>query len=151
MAEPHHRPVDTSTAEFIPPPATKGPDHSPRGDLSEFERAQLRQVTAQAGALAADVVQWHRESGAVIDGNLERNLCLGLGVAALGALIMQILAWTRLLAPQELPPATLRTAREIIEGQDPVAEPAVLDGRAVALLRRAQAIKAKARSISRHW
>ncbi|EME68646.1 hypothetical protein H261_17418 [Paramagnetospirillum caucaseum] len=151
MGEPHQHLTDVATAGFTPGTAKPGPDRMPRSFLSEFERAQVQRIAEEGGALAAAVVRWHREQNAANHGNLEQHLSHGLGVAALGALVMQLLAWTRLVEPAGAPPATLRAAREIIDAADPEAEPAALDTQARSLLIHAMEIKAKARRISRLW
>lgn len=124
---------------------------APRAILSEFEQAQIRRIAEQGAALAAHVVHWHRDQSRVHGHFPQSQMSHGLAVAALGAVIMQILAWVRLLEPADVSPTTLRTAREIIGGTDPEAEPASIDTQARALLIHALDIKAKARRISRHW
>ncbi|WP_148207351.1 hypothetical protein [Paramagnetospirillum magneticum] len=151
MAAPHVRLMDVSAAGFTPRRAGRGPDRTPRQTLSEFERAQVCRIAAEGAALAADVVRWHSDSKDAFHGDLELHLSHGLGVAALGALVMEILAWTRLLEPPDVPPTTLRTAREVIESQDPTVDPSVLDYHARAMLQQALTIKAKARQVSRLW
>jgi hypothetical protein len=124
---------------------------APRTALSEFERAQIRRIAEEGAALAASIVRWHRDQSRDHGQFPLSQMSHGLAVAALGALIMQILAWVRLLEPADVSPATLRTAREVIDGADPEAEPASIDTQARALLLHALDIKAKARRLSRHW
>lgn len=151
MSAPRSRLMDVTSAGFTPRTVAPEPDLSRRWTLSEFEYAQARRIAAEGGALAAEVVQWHSDAKDVFAGDLERHLAHGLGVAALGALIMQILAWTRLLEEPDAAPSTLRAARDVIEGADPVLDPSILDCYARGLLHRAQAIKARARQMSRLW
>ncbi len=144
--------VDVATTGYIPSENAAGPDSMPRTILSEFERAQIGKIAAEGARLATDVVRWHRLwRDAALDCDLELRLSHGLGVAALGALIMQIRTWVRLLEEAELPTATLRSAREIIGGPDPAADPEMLDWHARSMLRRAADIKARAQQISRLW
>lgn len=151
MADPGQRLVEVGTGGFLPGIAAPEPDRTPRSTLSEFERAQVQRIAEEGAALAAAVVLWHREHGALHGGNVGRRLSHGLGVAALGALIMQILSWTRLVEPADVLPATLRTAREVIDAPDPEVETAALDLQARGMLIHALDIKAKARRISRLW
>jgi hypothetical protein len=152
MAETRRILVDVASSSFTPAEDAAGPDSMPRTALSEFERAQIRKVAAEGAILASQVVQWHRLwREASLDHDLELRLSHGLGVAALGALIMQIRTWVRLLEESELPAGTLCSARDVIDGPDPAADPAALDWHARAMLRRAIGIKARARRISRLW
>ncbi|KIM00303.1 hypothetical protein CCC_03091 [Paramagnetospirillum magnetotacticum MS-1] len=151
MAVPHHDLAETSGSGTAPCQATSIPSRAPSGILSEFEAAQIRKVAQAGAALAADVVQWHRDIQADAAKSLELQLSHGMGLAVIGAVVMQILAWTRLLEPWSVPPSTLRAAREIMEGATPEADLARLDYRAQALLQRAFAIKAQARRVSRLW
>lgn len=136
-----------------PPPDIPGSgrDAAPRATLSEFERAQIRRIAEEGSALAASVVGWHQTQSRAHGQFPQSRLSHGLAVAALGAVIMQILAWVRLVEPADTPPATLRAARQVIEGADPEAEPSVLETQARALLIHALDVKAKARRISRRW
>ena len=143
--------MDISSVEFAFETASTGPDVIPRSTLSEFERAQAQRIAEEGAALAAAVIQWHREQNALANRDMNQRLAHGLGVAALGALVMQILAWIRLVEPSELPPSTLRAAREIIDTPDPEAELTALETQARDLLIQALEIKAKARRISRLW
>lgn len=124
---------------------------SPYATPSEFERVQIRRIAEEGAALAANIVQWHMERNRVHARSSLSQVSHGLAVAALGAVIMQILAWVRLVEPSGISPATLRSAREVIDGADPEAEPAALDTQARALLIHALDVKAKARRISRNW
>jgi hypothetical protein len=124
---------------------------TPPDTLSEFERVRARRIAEEGAALAAAVVRWHRDERINHAGDMERQLSHGLGVAALGALIMQILAWVRLMEPADLPPDTLRAARETISTPDPEAEPAALCAQARAMLVWGLDIKDKARRLSRNW
>lgn len=119
--------------------------------LSEFERVRVRRIAEEGAALAAAVVRWHQDERINHAGDMERQLTHGLGVAALGALIMQILAWVRLMEPADLPSDTLRTAREVIATPDPEAEPAMLCAQARAMLIWGLDVKDKARRLSRNW
>lgn len=143
--------MDVTTAGFTPAMAAAGPDRAPRSTLSEFERAQVQRIAEEGAALASAVVLWHREQGAIPGRTVEQRLSHGLGVAALGAMVMQLLAWIRLVESEDADAATLRNAREVVETADPEAEPAALDTRARVLLVRAAAVKAKARRVSRLW
>jgi len=151
MADPGQRLVEVGAGGFQPGITMPGSDRTPRNTLSEFERAQVQRIAEEGAALAAAVVLWHREQSILLGNNMEARLSHGLGVAALGALILQILSWTRLVEPADVPPATLGTAREVIDGPDPEAEPAALSTQARGMLIHAQDIKAKARRISRLW
>ncbi|ARJ67901.1 hypothetical protein WV31_20740 [Magnetospirillum sp. ME-1] len=142
---------DATGAANPPDSPDAGPGPSPRPPLSEFERAQIRRIAEQGAALAAAIVQWHRDQSRAHSQSIEGRISHGLAVAALGALIMQILAWVRLVEPADIPPATLRSARDVIFGADPEAEPTALDTQARALLIHALDVKAKARLVSRHW
>jgi hypothetical protein len=144
--------MDIASTGYTPSEKVAGPDRMPRTSLSEFERAQIGKIAAEGAVLAADVVLWHRLwRAAAMERDLELRLSHGLGVAALGALIMQIRTWIRLLEGPEPPASTLRSAREIIDGPDPTADPLALDWHARSMLRRASGIKARARHISRLW
>ncbi|WP_231920575.1 hypothetical protein [Magnetospirillum sp. XM-1] len=124
---------------------------APRTTLSEFERAQVRGIAEEGAALAATIVRWHKDQNRAHGHSPQDRMSHGLAVAALGAVIMQILAWVRLVEPADASPATLRNAREVIGGADPEAEPTAIDTQARALLIHALGVKAKARRISRHW
>jgi hypothetical protein len=143
--------MDVSSAGFTFGTVNTGPDVTPRSTLSEFERAQTQRITEEGAILAAAVIRWHREQSAIANRTMSQHLAHGLGVAALGALVMQILAWSRLVEPAELPPDTLRVARDVIETPDPEPESSVLETQARGLLIHALEIKAKARRISRLW
>jgi hypothetical protein len=151
MADPGQHLSEVGAGGFTPSIAAPGPGRTARCILSEFERAQVRRIAEEGAALAAAVVLWHREYSAMRRDDLDLRLSHGLGVAALGALIMQILSWTRLVEPLDVPADTLRSAREVIDSPDPEAEPAALDTRARGMLIHAMGIKAKARRISRLW
>lgn len=151
MGEPRHYLRDVTGMAAPPGIPDAGIGTAPRTILSEFERAQIRGIAEQGAALAANVVHWHRDQNRAHGHLPQSQMSHGLAVAALGAVIMQILAWVRLLEPADVSPATLRTAREVIGGADPEAEPASIDTQARALLIHALDVKAKARRISRHW
>lgn len=151
MSAPRSRLMDVTSAGFIPRAAATEPDLGRRWALSEFEYAQARRIAAEGAVLAAEVVHWHSDAKDAFAGDLERHLAHGLGVAALGALIMQILAWTRLLEEPEARPSTLTAAREVIESADPALDSSILDCYARGLLHRALAIKTRARQMSRLW
>lgn len=124
---------------------------TPSDTLSEFERARVRRIAEEGSALADAVVRWHHEQQTAIAGDVERQLSHGLGVAALGATVMQILAWVRLMEPAELSPETLRMARETASTPAPEVEPAALCAQARAMLVWSLDIKDKARRLSRNW
>ena len=143
--------MDIADTGFTPGLVVPGPDHTPRHTLSEFDRAQVRRIAKEGAVLASAVVLWHREQSTTPGRSIEMRLSHGLGVAALGALVMQLLAWARLVEPMDTEAAALRNAREVIETADPEVHPAALDTQARALLTQAKAIKIKARRISRLW
>lgn len=151
MGDPRRCLIDVSSAGFTPAGDILPPDLSPRQELSEFERAQVRRIAGTGADLASDTVLWHRDGEFYRLQDLELRLTHGLSVAAIGAVIMQILSWVRLLEPEEIGPQTLHSARDIIDGPDPEVDLNNFDSEARELLHRALALKDKARHVSRLW
>jgi hypothetical protein len=143
--------IDVTSFEFSPAGPLTGPDLTPRSSLSEFEWAQVRQLVDAAADLASDVVLWHREETVTGFRTVPQRLAHGLGVAVLGALVMQMLSWVRLVEQEDATPETLRSARRIMETADPEVDTDALGRKARALLKRALDIKARARRVSRLW
>lgn len=121
------------------------------GTLSEFECAQIRRLVADCADLAGAVVQWHRETVSQGPVFLEERLSQGMAVAALGALVMQLLAWVRLMEPLAVPPETLRLAHDVLDAPDPQVDRYMLSPGAQRLLERAMSLKETGRRISRGW
>lgn len=119
--------------------------------LSEFECAQVRRLVSDSADLAGEVVNWHREAVSKGPVFLEERLSQGMAIAALGALIMQLLAWVRLMEPLNVPAETLRTAHDVLEAPNPQVDSRMLCSEARELLERALTLKETGRRISRNW
>lgn len=144
MGEVHNVVADVSTQTRI---AFRGAEPL----LSEFECAQIRRLVADSADMAAAVVLWHRETVSKGPIFLEERLGQGMAVAALGALIMQLLAWVRLMEPLNVPVETLRLAHDVLEAPNPQVNRVMLCPSALELLDRALTLKETGRRISRNW